>query len=60
MMEPTLMIQVRRVPCHHSMVCPQVVDGECFRIWRVTANIFTKQSRTADKGWSSSLVWAWG
>ena len=24
-------------------------------IWRVAANIFNKQSRTADKGWSSSL-----
>ena len=24
-------------------------------IWRVAANIMNKQSRTADKGWSSSL-----
>jgi hypothetical protein len=24
-------------------------------IWRVAVNIFNKQSRTADKGWSSSL-----
>ena len=24
-------------------------------IWRVDANIFNKQSRTDDKGWSSSL-----
>ena len=24
-------------------------------IWRVAANILSKQSRTADKGWSSSL-----
>jgi len=24
-------------------------------IWRVTANISNKQSRTADKGWSTSL-----
>ena len=24
-------------------------------IWRVSANILNKQSRTADKGWSSSL-----
>jgi len=24
-------------------------------IWRVAANIFNKQSRTADKGWSSSM-----
>ena len=25
-------------------------------IWRVAVNILHKQSRTADKGWSSSLV----
>jgi hypothetical protein len=44
------------VPCHHGMVCPQVVDGgNGLQIWRVTANILNKQSRTADKGWSSSL-----
>jgi hypothetical protein len=24
-------------------------------IWRVAANVLNKQSRTADKGWSSSL-----
>jgi len=24
-------------------------------VWRVAANILNKQSRTADKGWSSSL-----
>jgi hypothetical protein len=30
-------------------------------IWRVAANILNKQSRTADKGWSSSLVeGGWG
>jgi hypothetical protein len=28
---------------------------ERFPIWRVAANILNKQSRTADKGWSSSL-----
>jgi hypothetical protein len=26
------------------------------KIWRVAANILNKQYRTADKGWSSSLV----
>ena len=26
-------------------------------IWRVAANMLNKQSRTADKGWSSSLGW---
>jgi hypothetical protein len=25
------------------------------QIWRVVANVLNKQSRTADKGWSSSL-----
>jgi len=29
-------------------------------IWRVTANILNKQSRTADKEWSSSLGEGWG
>jgi hypothetical protein len=37
-------------------VGPQVADGGNDRqIWRVTANVLNKQSRTADKGWSSSL-----
>jgi hypothetical protein len=35
---------------------PQVADGgDGLQIWRVAANILNKQSRTADKGWSSSL-----
>jgi hypothetical protein len=46
---------VKWVPWHHSMVHPQVVDGDDFQIWKVAANIQNKQSRTADKGWSSSL-----
>jgi hypothetical protein len=29
---------------------------ETIQIWRVAATILNKQSRTADKGWSSSLV----
>jgi exonuclease III len=38
------------------MACPQVADkGESLQIWRVDANISNKQSRTADRGWSSSL-----
>jgi hypothetical protein len=45
-----------RVPCHHDMVHPQVVDeGDSLQIWRVAANILNEQSWTADKGWSSSL-----
>jgi hypothetical protein len=35
---------------------PQIADeGHGLQIWRVAANIFNKQPRTADKGWSSSL-----
>jgi hypothetical protein len=44
------------VPCHHGMARPQVADGgKGLQIWRVAANIVNKQSRTADKGWPSSL-----
>jgi hypothetical protein len=48
---------VRWVPCHHGMTRPQVADGgkEGLQIQRVAANTLNKQSRTADKGWSSSL-----
>jgi hypothetical protein len=46
---------VRWVPCHHGTARPQVADGDGLQIWRVVANILNKQSRTADKGWSSSL-----
>jgi hypothetical protein len=50
---------VRWVPCHHSMVRPQVADGgDGLQIWRVAANIWNKQLRTAEQGRSSSLgVW---
>jgi hypothetical protein len=38
------------------MACPQVTDrGDVLQIWRVVSNILKKQSRTADKGWSSGL-----
>jgi hypothetical protein len=48
---------VRWVPCHHGMARPQVADGEdALQLWREAANILNKQSRAADKGWSSS----WG
>jgi hypothetical protein len=47
---------IRWVPCHHGMACPQVADGgDSLQFWRVAANMFNKQSWTADKGWSSSL-----
>jgi hypothetical protein len=43
------------VPCHHGKVRPQVADvGEGLQIWRLAANILNKQSRTADKGGSST------
>jgi hypothetical protein len=52
---------VKWVPCHHGMACPQVADGgEGLQIWRVAANTLNKQSRTADKGWPSSLGVGWG
>jgi hypothetical protein len=39
------------------MARPQVADGgDGLQIWRVAANILNKQSRTADKGWSSMWV----
>jgi hypothetical protein len=37
------------------MARPQVANGEGLQIRRVAANILSKQSRTADKGWSSCL-----
>jgi hypothetical protein len=44
------------VPCHHVMARPQVADGgDGLQIWRVSASVLKKQSRTADRGWSSSL-----
>jgi hypothetical protein len=45
------------VPCHHGMAGPQVAGGgDGPHIWRVVTNILNKQSRKADKGWSSSLL----
>jgi hypothetical protein len=47
---------VRWVLCRHSMARSRIADGgHDLQIWRVAANILNKQSRTADKGWSSSL-----
>jgi hypothetical protein len=47
-----VVVHVRWVPCHYGMVRLQVADGgDGLQIWRVTANILNKQSRTADKGW---------
>jgi hypothetical protein len=47
---------VKFVPRHNGMVRPQVGDGgDGLQVQKVAANIFNKQSRTADRGWSSSL-----
>jgi hypothetical protein len=43
-------------PFHYGMARPRVVTGEdSLQIRKVAANILNKQSRTADKGWYSSL-----
>jgi hypothetical protein len=48
--------RVRWVPCQHGKARPQVAEGgDGLQIWREAANILNKQSRTADKEWSSSL-----
>jgi hypothetical protein len=52
----TMSNHVKWVPCHHGVARPQVADGgDGLQIWRVAANILNKQSRTAYRGWSSSL-----
>jgi hypothetical protein len=44
------------VRCHHGVTRPQVADGgDALPLWRISANILNKQSRTAEKGWASSL-----
>jgi hypothetical protein len=50
------MYHVKWVPCHHGMGRPQVADGgDALQVWRVPANILNKQSRRAEKEWSSSF-----
>jgi hypothetical protein len=49
-------ICVKWVRCHYGMARPQVADGgDGLQIWRVAANILNKQSRTANRGRSSSF-----
>jgi hypothetical protein len=39
------------------MARPQVADGgDGLQVWRAAVNILNKLSRTADRGWSSSMV----
>ena len=46
-------------PCYHSMAPSQVADWENdLRIWRVAANILTKQSRTVDRDGPPVPDWA--
>jgi hypothetical protein len=47
---------VKWAPCHHDMAHPYVAGrGDGLHIWKVAVNILNKQSRTADRGWPSSL-----
>jgi hypothetical protein len=51
-----LLFHVKWVPYHQGMARPQVANGkEGLQIRRVAVNIPNKQSRAADKGWSSNL-----
>jgi hypothetical protein len=48
---------VNMVPCHHGMARPQVADGGDSRKERkIAVKVLTKQSRTAEKGRSFSLI----
>jgi hypothetical protein len=50
------MTHIKWVPYHNSIACPQVVGGgDSLQIWRIAANIWNKQSWTANRGWPSSL-----
>jgi hypothetical protein len=46
------------VSCHHGTVNPLTADGGGdLQVWRVEANILSKQLRTADRGccWTSRV-----
>ena len=52
----TNVIKPVKCSCHHGMARRHVADGrDDLQTWRVAANMLNKQTRTADKGWSSSL-----
>jgi hypothetical protein len=56
-LEEKLIPLVKWVPFYHGMARSQVsVRGDGLHIWRIAANILNNQSRTANKGWPSSLV----
>ena len=48
------------VPVTTAWRAPRLRKEERPLIWRVAANILNKQSKTADKGWSSSFGVGWG
>jgi hypothetical protein len=52
----TLQYKLKWLICHNGTGRPQVADGgDPFQVRREAENILNKQSRTADKGWSSSM-----
>jgi hypothetical protein len=42
-------------PCFHSREHLQIAVGDELQIWKVTENVFSKQSWTSEKGCSSCL-----
>jgi hypothetical protein len=49
-------LPVNEVHCYHGMARPHVADGgDGQQVRRAVVNILNKQSRTADRGWTSSL-----
>jgi hypothetical protein len=54
-------VHVKWLLGHRCIAHPQVADGgDSLQIWRVAAYILSKQSRTADRGWSSSFGFGGG
>jgi hypothetical protein len=53
----TLRDHITGVPCHYIMALPLVMDGrDSLCVWKVAANILSKQPQTTDKGFPSSLA----
>ena len=49
-------VRDKLVPVNTAWRVLRLLKEERPPIWRVAANILNKQSRTADEGWSSSLM----
>jgi hypothetical protein len=43
-------------PCNYGFARPRVADGGDSHIWKVVANILNKQSRSTEKGLTSSFA----